>query len=247
MNRTLRCLSILALVVACGGEKKGPESAGNEPAPAPTTGPAAATTPPSAATSATTPAEPTAAPTSPGLPPEPAPPAVDKPVEPPTNPQLLGKPTGTREEVRELRAERRAFASAPPMIPHPVDERTRDCLGCHDQNVNVAGVRAPRMSHRKYTACLQCHVWGEDEFFTSTVEAGGPDDAGTTFQPLVATPGARAFPTAPPSIPHNTFMREQCTACHGSWARPGLKTSHTERRSCAQCHVQSMTWDMAGL
>ena len=50
--------------------------------------------------------------------------------------------------------------------------------------------------------------------------------------------GPRLNPLAPPTIPHKTFMRENCTACHsGTAAREEIRTPHPERQRCRQCHV----------
>jgi cytochrome c-type protein NapB len=54
--------------------------------------------------------------------------------------------------------------------------------------------------------------------------------------------GGRLHPLAPPTIPHKTFMRENCTACHsGAAAREEIRTSHPERTRCRQCHVAVAT------
>lgn len=47
---------------------------------------------------------------------------------------------------------------------------------------------------------------------------------------------------APPTIPHKTFMRENCTACYsGAAAREEIRTPHPERSRCRQCHVPTLT------
>ena len=54
--------------------------------------------------------------------------------------------------------------------------------------------------------------------------------------------GLRLHDRAPPTIPHKTFMRENCVACHaGPAAREEIRTSHPERRRCRQCHVPVAT------
>jgi hypothetical protein len=54
--------------------------------------------------------------------------------------------------------------------------------------------------------------------------------------------GPRLYDGAPPVMPHPLFMRETCIACHtGPGARPEIRTSHPERRRCAQCHVEAET------
>ena len=48
--------------------------------------------------------------------------------------------------------------------------------------------------------------------------------------------GGRAWAGAPPTIPHTTWMREDCKSCHGERGLLGLRTSHPERQNCRQCH-----------
>ena len=54
--------------------------------------------------------------------------------------------------------------------------------------------------------------------------------------------GQRLTDYSPPVIPHKTFMRENCTACHtGPAAREEIRTPHPERARCRQCHVAVTT------
>ncbi len=47
---------------------------------------------------------------------------------------------------------------------------------------------------------------------------------------------------APPVIPHQLLMRENCAACHtGPAAREEIRCTHPERVRCAQCHVEATT------
>jgi cytochrome c-type protein NapB len=55
--------------------------------------------------------------------------------------------------------------------------------------------------------------------------------------------GTRAWPQAPPTMPHRTLMREDCLSCHGPQGLFGLRTPHPDRRSCTQCHVPSAELD----
>ncbi|MFN7141654.1 MAG: hypothetical protein ACK4UN_20210, partial [Limisphaerales bacterium] len=55
--------------------------------------------------------------------------------------------------------------------------------------------------------------------------------------------GKRAYPGAPPTIPHPTAMRSDCMRCHGPNGVAGLKTSHPYRQSCTQCHAPSAELD----
>lgn len=70
---------------------------------------------------------------------------------------------GYREPARGTRA----YAGAPPTIPHLLSSR-RDCLGCHDR-MGGSPIRTP---HPDRVNCLQCHVparteqtpWRENDF-----------------------------------------------------------------------------------
>jgi cytochrome c-type protein NapB len=55
----------------------------------------------------------------------------------------------------------------------------------------------------------------------------------------VVASGVRAYTGAPPEIPHSTWMRETCLACHGGTGAEGLRTRHPQRQSCTQCHAPS--------
>jgi cytochrome c-type protein NapB len=55
--------------------------------------------------------------------------------------------------------------------------------------------------------------------------------------PASRTRGARAYPGAPPALPHTVAMRENCLACHGKETHPGMKRNpHPERANCLSCH-----------
>ncbi|MCA9062594.1 MAG: nitrate reductase cytochrome c-type subunit [Planctomycetaceae bacterium] len=144
--------------------------------------------------------------------------------------QFVSKPA-------QERGERRAFHGAPPVIPHP--PLTGTCVNCHtpEGGRQVVGIgvspanphtRTPGMSEQ--SRCRQCHVFraADDEFVASDFVAAT----------LTGTRGERAFPEAPPVIPHDRFMREDCDACHtGSAARQEIVCKHADRQRCTQCHV----------
>jgi len=130
------------------------------------------------------------------------------------------------------RAERRAFEGAPPLVPHAIDERSSAaCLACHGEGLVVADRIAPRMSHPVYSECTQCHVPMDKPMLPPGLTVA------STFEPLRSRPGQRAFPEAPPTTPHPTWMRSDCVSCHGDLGPPGLRTTHPERQSCTQCHA----------
>ena len=130
--------------------------------------------------------------------------------------------------------ERRAYAGAPPYVPHAVDserQRTQDCNTCHEKGGYVAPYNAysPVTPHPEYENCLQCHaqVVGEGEF--------RPHDWVSVQSPALHRP---ALPGGPPPMPHSLQLRESCLSCHAGPAAPlEIRTSHPERLNCVQCHV----------
>jgi cytochrome c-type protein NapB len=149
-----------------------------------------------------------------------------------------------------LRAERRLYDGAPPVIPH--EEQSATCTSCHNQEgMAVAGLGFAPPSPHAATAgpkggavrsgevrhCRQCHVFRRVD---------DPQDlfVGNTFAGLRQDlrQGKRLNSIAPPVIPHRVFMRENCTACHsGPAAREEVRTSHPERANCRQCHLEQTT------
>lgn len=130
---------------------------------------------------------------------------------------------------------RRAFPGAPPAVPHPLADPTAyggsACTSCHSDGgwVEKWEAWAPVTPHPSWENCLQCHVpsVGKGVFRAST------------FQPAPPPPvNQRAFPGAPPAVPHEFQMRENCLACHaGPGAVNELRTTHPERVGCRQCHA----------
>ncbi len=139
-----------------------------------------------------------------------------------------------------VRAERRAYDGAPPVIPHAAFEST--CVSCHNQEgVAVPGVGFSPPSPHVATAglsaisrCEQCHVRAQSHApWVASAFAGLRQDL---------RKGRRLHAEAPPVIPHPTLMRENCVACHtGPAAREAIRTSHPERANCRQCHVAQTT------
>ncbi|WP_437790391.1 nitrate reductase cytochrome c-type subunit [Sorangium sp. So ce693] len=146
-----------------------------------------------------------------------------------------------REAALERRASRRAYDGAPPTIPHRIEQLgAPDCLSCHERGLRVANLTAPRMSHRRYESCTQCHVVGADP----RPLADTPPPPDNTFAGM-ASPrrGARAYEGAPPTIPHPTLMRSECASCHGVHGALGMRSTHPYRQSCTQCHAPSAELD----
>lgn len=136
----------------------------------------------------------------------------------------------------QVRAARRAYDGAPPVIPHaPLGGA---CVNCHAASAReVPGVGlAPPNPHLKTAGlsdasrCRQCHV------FATTQEVL----VASTFEGLDQQPrrGDRLFLGAPPVIPHHIFMREDCLSCHsGQAVREEIRCTHPERIRCLQCHA----------
>ena len=133
------------------------------------------------------------------------------------------------------RASRRAYAGAPPVIPH--EDFSRDCQSCHGaREIAVLGMGvSPPSPHGKTAGmsaarCEQCHVpQTVSELLVKTTFEGHARSLNA---------GSRAHELAPPRIPHRVFMREDCLACHsGGSAREAIRTTHPERARCLQCHV----------
>lgn len=141
-----------------------------------------------------------------------------------------------RDASLALRASRRAFEGAPPVMPHSLDYGgTMPCLTCHESGVVIGEAVARPMSHGPMGACTQCHVSRRDRAFdelTPFLESGS-DFVGRG----PPGPGARAFDGAPPRVPHAVQLRGRCTSCHGEHGYPGVRTSHPLRGHCVQCHV----------
>ena len=152
--------------------------------------------------------------------------------------------TATGAEARAgalaRRATRRAFHGAPPTIPHPVDSNdVTSCYSCHGEGTVIGDVIAPKISHQRYTNCTQCHA-----AVTVPPPGSGGLMVANSFQgQLSPGRGPRAYPGAPPQIPHSTHMRENCHSCHGALGTEGLRSSHPWRVNCTQCHAPSAQLD----
>ena len=148
-----------------------------------------------------------------------------------------------KQQSTLIRASRRAFNGAPPIIPHAI-ERTDDaaCYACHGKGLRIGDRVANPMSHGFLANCTQCHAPPPPKPF-ATVDQ-------TVANSFVGLPaplqGERAFAGAPPTIPHSTWMRGSCLSCHGrgsGWV--GLESTHPWRINCQQCHAPSAELDQA--
>jgi cytochrome c-type protein NapB len=141
------------------------------------------------------------------------------------------------------RAQRRAYNGAPPTVPHPIDQMTsRGCLTCHGEGIRSPSLHAAKMPHPYYANCTQCHVEQVPQF------TAAPMFRENSFAGLSAPQsGARAYPEAPPVVPHTTWLRDDCLSCHGRTARPGMETTHPWRSNCLQCHGTSSQLEQTGL
>ena len=147
------------------------------------------------------------------------------------------------QSTATVRAERRAYDGAPPVIPH--ENMGMTCVSCHNEvGMELADVGfAPPSPHEitegmnALSRCQQCHV------FQQTANVMVANGFVGLRQDLRR--GSRLNPLAPPTIPHKTFMRENCVACHsGPAAREEIRTPHPERSRCSQCHVPTQTRSM---
>jgi cytochrome c-type protein NapB len=138
------------------------------------------------------------------------------------------------------RARNRAFDGAPPTIPHPVAAQSAaSCLVCHGEGLVIGTRVATKISHAHLSNCTQCHV----ESARSDLPFAGEPAENEFVGVYRAGPGERASPGAPPTIPHHTWMRENCAGCHGMVTRAGTRTTHPWLTSCTQCHAPSATLD----
>ncbi len=153
----------------------------------------------------------------------------------------------TEEELAAVlaaRAIRRAFNGAPPTVPHEIDQlSSASCMACHgpDASMVIAGRRPSSLSHPYYTSCTQCHVPADglrrltdEERLVVASAFMGLENPG---------PGSRAYPGAPPTVPHQIFMRQNCMSCHGPTRPNAIRSSHPDRQNCLQCHAPDAGFD----
>lgn len=139
------------------------------------------------------------------------------------------------------RQARRAYDGAPPTIPHPVRQNSAsECLACHGQDLKLGKKVAGSLPHDSLTNCNQCHVPSNGPFPGKFEVAKDPREVENSFNGQPSPNGGnRAWSIAPPQVPHTSWMRENCLACHGSKAAYPMRSSHPERQNCSQCHAAS--------
>lgn len=141
------------------------------------------------------------------------------------------------------REQNRAYNGAPPTIPHPINQISdASCVACHEGGIKTESLRVSRMSHQFLSNCTQCHVENSPGHLKPIVFRENHFDG-------VDAPeqGPRAFPGAPPQIPHATWMRSDCMSCHGDSGLHGIRTTHPWRNNCQQCHAPSAALDQTFL
>lgn len=143
----------------------------------------------------------------------------------------------------KLRSRNRAFNGAPPTVPHPIDPLSaRSCMACHGEGIRTSTLRVAKISHPFLYNCTQCHVESNPTHIRPV------EFRESTFVGLPApTGGPRAFPGAPPQMPHSTWMREDCLSCHGLTGSHGIQTTHPWRQNCQQCHAPASEFDQIQL
>ena len=128
---------------------------------------------------------------------------------------------------------RRQYPGSPPEIPHPVEVHGKEleCLKCHaDGGWTIILKRmTPVTPHPEHIGCKQCHVWPVTDtlFRANDWQSVPPPRLGRSY-----------LPGAPPPIPHDLQMRENCHACHvGPGTVVEIRMKHKWRGICWQCHV----------
>ena len=149
------------------------------------------------------------------------------------------------EAARLQRGVNRAFAGAPPTVPHPIDQASSAaCMACHENGAKIKDRFASKISHAHYGNCTQCHVPARGIGLLPASDSLSEAAAGNLFAGWFSpNAGSRAYPGAPPTVPHPTTMRSDCLSCHGPGGQVGLRTSHPARQSCTQCHAPSAELD----
>jgi cytochrome c-type protein NapB len=128
---------------------------------------------------------------------------------------------------------RRQYLGSPPEIPHPVEVHGEEleCVMCHADGgwTNILKRITPVTPHPEMASCMQCHVWPVTDtlFRANDWQSLSPPRLGRSY-----------LPGAPPVIPHDLQMRENCNACHvGPGAIATIRMKHQWQGNCWQCHM----------
>jgi cytochrome c-type protein NapB len=128
---------------------------------------------------------------------------------------------------------RRQFLGSPPEIPHPdlVHGKELECNMCHADGgwTDTLKRMTPVTPHPEQVSCLQCHLWPVTETLFRAIDWRSlpPPRLGRSY-----------LPGAPPPIPHDMQMRENCHACHvGPGTIAAIRMKHQWRGNCWQCHL----------
>jgi cytochrome c-type protein NapB len=128
---------------------------------------------------------------------------------------------------------RRQFLGAPPEIPHPdkVHGKKLECNMCHNDGgwTELLKRMTPVTPHPEQASCVQCHLWPVTDTLFRALD----------WQSLPPPRLGRSYlPGAPPPIPHDMQMRENCYACHvGPGTIAAIRMKHQWRGNCYQCHL----------
>jgi len=150
--------------------------------------------------------------------------------------EVLDGAAESESAAADARAARRSFTGAPPTIPHPVSRRdNKECLTCHTSVQKTQFGISNITPHPHFRSCQQCHV-GTQGLNKELVVPEVPN----SFEGWVGdTEGFRASETAPPTVPHGLFLRENCISCHSpDHPDERLRSPHYRQVNCRQCHVQ---------
>jgi len=156
------------------------------------------------------------------------------------NPAAVPDKLAARMKSIEQRATLRAYEGAPPVIPHPIaDLNVQTCRACHAHGLQAGDKNVRMVSHTYLINCTQCHVESSGPFLGT---APVPPNTFTGLRPS-GYGGTRAWASAPPVMPHTTFMRTNCVSCHGEHGYDGWRPDHLSRTNCIQCHAPAAQFD----
>ena len=132
----------------------------------------------------------------------------------------------------EKRNQNRAFHTAPPIVPHEIEDEDA-CLDCHAEHMEIEdGVYANATPHPHLSQCVQCHPGSSPAFgeYDDPVES---EFAGLEFPNIEQADDN----VTPPVIPHGLNLRDNCTVCHSAdHPVKELRCDHLERTQCMTCH-----------